>query len=1593
MASSTPPMALPSAGTAVQVGAGVKSYAQAIDKNVETHAYKFPMRYPVDINGELGFIFSEMEMVKAEEDFRFALVMKFMRFRPSIDRIRLSVVKTWGLTEIPTISFMDDYHVLIHMKNERDFVHGWTREASCFGRYLGTDNATINRTRASGARICVEVDLTMEPVKGFPLVLSPKQCIWQEVKYEKMGFFCSKCCRQGHTLAVCRVEERRRDDGEHYGNKIWKPKVNDGVLEINTNTEIRATQMEKEAVLSIVPIKEMGHDINQVLTELPMVQDNENQELVNSDIPQMSMGDKGNNISTESVEEECDEVRGDDDNRGLVQGYSSEREEGEISVLKGKEKMYESDTGQRLTSELNKTIEEKSGLGNSSGRLKSLIKKFNVDLFAISEPFAAKDRMVRLGNLLSYHHFISNEIQGGKLWIFWKDFNAFEVTLITTQMVSGWFVKEGQRILVSFVYAKCSYAERRELWRHLEENQVSDFPWVVLGDFNVIRRDAERIGGSPRPLLSMMEFNDCLHHCGLIDLLNTGQRMSWCNGREGVSRSWAKLDRVLINNAFSSSYGSAHFKYLSRKYSDHCPMVVYTDTPFSLYGPSPFRFLNMWRSHDSFLSCVKDAWTRNDSASGLLKLAIRLKRTKVALRAWNKNVFGRVGENIQALEERMELLENQLQSGFSEEVEVDYLTTKLEIHVWENRESSCLGQINFLSESSEVETCDISGLIQRQISNDDNDFLCSIPTEEEVKRAMFSIPKDSSPGPDGFGSEFYMSCWDIVKDDVMDAAVDFFQGTLLSRFYSSSFIVLIPKVDNPASFDKFRPISLCSMAYKIFSKIIVFRLTDLVEKLVSHEQGAFIPGSSIFENITLAQEMVHSLHKKVTGGNVMVKLDMAKAYDRVNWSFLLEVLKAFGFSDSFHKIIYNCVGSPWFSVMMNGAFKGFFQSTRGLRQGDPLSPFLFILMEEVLTRLLRKNFESGRIGRFYHPIGAPLVSHLLYADDILIFANGGKRSIRNLVKALETYEKWSGQRINKDKSAIFPSKYISSARKRDLLRVTGFREGYFLVTYLGAPLVYGKLSSRILEPLVEKIRNKIAGWKFKLLSQGGRLILLRHVLSSMPIHLMSVVNVPGVTISKINSLLANFLWGEMDGRRKTHWRSWGKVCKPTSEGGLGLRDLKDVQKSFLMKFAFRLLTSNNLWSDFFRAKYCRNDHILVRKGRPTDSRFWRSMVAIIPEVVDNVKILVQGGNSSFWFDRWLASGPLSVSTDYISNKKMCIKDCWLNNKWNSNLLVELVSDHKTMEIVNNVTAGRRAWFMCLAVDDRVKDKGISMASACDCCVQRNQENIDHVLSVGDVAADIWRRASVVFRIPFQRVLPWKNTVTNWFYYARKSSIKSVLIGLLTCLITWCLWNRRCKARMEGVYQGADQIWRSVRYWVRSLAEDKVSSWDLNSTDFFIMKELQIQHHRVFARPGKFISWTKPPAGWIKLNCDGRCRGNPGNSRGGGVIRDCHGMAIAAFSSFFGNGTNNSAELTAIMEGIRLCKRLLHFNVIIESDSRIVVDWLRKGRCSLWYLWDFWEDLVAELVGVNFMVFHQYREGNSVADFLAKEGARGKKHLL
>lgn len=169
-----------------------------------------------------------------------------------------------------------------------------------------------------------------------------------------------------------------------------------------------------------------------------------------------------------------------------------------------------------------------------------------------------------------------------------------------------------------------------------------------------------------------------------------------------------------------------------------------------------------------------------------------------------------------------------------------------------------------------------------------------------------------------------------MKQDLFDMATVFFEGIPWTNFFGATNIVLIPKVDVPEGFGHFRPISLCLVVYKIMGKIMVFRLAPIIGGLVSSEQAAFIQGRSIFENMTIAQELVNGLNRKTRGGNMMTKIDTAKAYARVNWRFLLEGLRCLGFLEKWRSLIFNSISSPVFSVTLNGCSKGFFKPSRGL---------------------------------------------------------------------------------------------------------------------------------------------------------------------------------------------------------------------------------------------------------------------------------------------------------------------------------------------------------------------------------------------------------------------------------------------------------------------------------------------------------------------------------------------------------------------------------------------------------------------------------------------------------------------------------------
>ncbi|CAL1381513.1 unnamed protein product [Linum trigynum] len=236
-------------------------------------------------------------------------------------------------------------------------------------------------------------------------------------------------------------------------------------------------------------------------------------------------------------------------------------------------------------------------------------------------------------------------------------------------------------------------------------------------------------------------------------------------------------------------------------------------------------------------------------------------------------------------------------------------------------------------------------LINRSVSPEMNASLTAPVSPDEVRRTVFAMGSKQAPGSDGFTRKFFKSFWDVVGGLVIDATVSFFATSKMLRSFNHMWLTLIPKVENVETMKQLRPISLCQFVYKIISKIMAARIALILPVIISDCQNAFIRERQIVENILMGHELMHYLKIKNRGkkGFIDLKVDMEKAYDRVEWPFLLAVLEKMGFNSTWRGWIQGCVRSASFSVLMNGIPAGFFAPSRGLRQGDPLSPLMFFI--------------------------------------------------------------------------------------------------------------------------------------------------------------------------------------------------------------------------------------------------------------------------------------------------------------------------------------------------------------------------------------------------------------------------------------------------------------------------------------------------------------------------------------------------------------------------------------------------------------------------------------------------------------------------
>ena len=495
-----------------------------------------------------------------------------------------------------------------------------------------------------------------------------------------------------------------------------------------------------------------------------------------------------------------------------------------------------------------------------------------------------------------------------------------------------------------------------------------------------------------------------------------------------------------------------------------------------------------------------------------------------------------------------------------------------------------------------------------QVSNLENEILADCFTEAELRRAIFQMKHNSAPGPDGFPVEFYQLFWEVIKGDLMVLFEDFHRGELPLHSLNFGTIILLPKGSEANRIEQYRPICLLNVSFKIFTKVASNRIALVAQKIIRPSQTAFLPGRNIMEGAIILHETIHEMHRKKLNG-VLFKIDFEKAYDKVKWSFLQQTLRMKGFSETWCNWIKTFVQGGNVGIKINDQMGPFFQTQKGLRQGDPLSPVLFNLVVDMLSILIARAKVNGQVSGVVPHLVEDGLSILQYADDTIIFMDHYIEQATNMKLILCMFEQLSGLKINFHKSEFF---CFSKAKEEENLytQLFGCELGSYPCRYLGLPMHYKKLNNADWKNIKERFEKKLSCWKGKMLSVGGRLVLINSILSSLPMFMLSFFEVPKGVLKKLEYFRSWFFWQNDQHKKKYRLVRWPIICQPKEQGGLGIQNLEIQNKCLLSKWLFKLLNEDGIWQELIRNKYIKNKTLSQVTKKPGDSHFWMGLMGV-----------------------------------------------------------------------------------------------------------------------------------------------------------------------------------------------------------------------------------------------------------------------------------------------------------------------------------------------------------------------------------------------
>ena len=332
-----------------------------------------------------------------------------------------------------------------------------------------------------------------------------------------------------------------------------------------------------------------------------------------------------------------------------------------------------------------------------------------------------------------------------------------------------------------------------------------------------------------------------------------------------------------------------------------------------------------------------------------------------------------------------------------------------------------------------------------------------------------------------------------------------------------------------------------------------------------------------------------------------------------------------------------CVTTVRYSVRFNGVPLDTFQPTRGLRQGDPPSPYLFLFVADGLSRVLKHKEMSGDMQGLKVCRRAPAISHLLFADDSLLFFKATVEQALQVKSALATYCSATGQMVNFDKCSLMFNDKQNDNTIASIKSVLEVHKEVFEAKYLGLPTPEGRMKKEKFQTITDRMIKRCHAWDEKCLSSAGKEILIKSVAQAIPVYVMSVFRLPGSTHEAMTKCIRKFWWGEAQGKRQTHWISWDKFTKSKGDGGLGFRDLKLFNQALLARQAWRLVDRPDaLCARVLKAKYFPNGNLMDTTFPCDQSQTWKAIVHGLELLKKGVLWRIGSGEHvRIWRDTWI----------------------------------------------------------------------------------------------------------------------------------------------------------------------------------------------------------------------------------------------------------------------------------------------------------------------------------------------------------------------